>query len=358
MRNIAIVAAIVACAAMAPVGVAHGAQRTFVSTTGNDTNPCSLVAPCRSFDTAITQTDPNGEIVVLDSGGYGRVTIDQSITIQAPPGVYAGISVFPGTNGIDITTAGIRVAVRGLTINGQGGGYGISLAAASTLEIDRCTVAHMIGYGIVSQVDGADLSIKDSSIQDNGFAGLFVSGDMKFIVERTRIERNGHSGIDARDGANGSVADTLIAGNGNIGLLFGNQENGVTMALTLSGSRLHQNSGNGVNVGTGMPGTLRFQASDNVIADNAANGVVVSASGGGTVTATLRRNAIAHNNTHGVLVTSLGATLNVADNVVVANGSSGLVQSTSGVLNSMGNNLVRDHTLGDTQGMINAIGGV
>jgi hypothetical protein len=358
MRIIPVVLTSLALAAIAPVDVAHGAQRTFVSTTGDDANACSLVAPCRSFGVAIAATDTNGEIVVLDTGGYGRVTIDKSITIQAPPGVYAGISVFPGTNGIDITTAGIRVAVRGLTINGQGGGYGISLAAASTLEIDRCTVANMNVNGIVAQVDGADVSIKDSSIQDNGSVGVYVSGDMKFIVERARIERNGSYGISVQNGANGSVADTLIAGNSNTGLIVGNQVNGVTMALTLSGSRIHQNTLNGVTVGTGMPGTLRFEGSENVISDNTANGVVVSAAGGGTVTATLRRNAIAHNAVYGVLVNSLGATLNVADNVVVANGASGLAQSTSGVLNSMGNNLVRDHTLGDTQGMITPIGGV
>ncbi len=75
---------------------ANAAQRTFVSTAGFDTNDCSLTAPCRGFAKALTVTDVGGEIVVLDSGGYGAVAIGQPVSIIAPSGVYAGISVFAG----------------------------------------------------------------------------------------------------------------------------------------------------------------------------------------------------------------------------------------------------------------------
>jgi hypothetical protein len=67
----------------------------------------------------MTVTAANGEIVVLDSGGYGRVTIDKSVSIVAPPGIYAGISVFAGQDGVTIFTPGITVVLRGLTINGR-----------------------------------------------------------------------------------------------------------------------------------------------------------------------------------------------------------------------------------------------
>src|SRR4030095_3210618 len=98
------------------------AQRTFVSVSGHDTSPsCSIANPCRSFDKAITVTDPDGEIVVLDSGGYGRVTIDRSVSIIAPPGVYAGISVFPGETGVISNTAGVKIVLRGVLLNGQSG---------------------------------------------------------------------------------------------------------------------------------------------------------------------------------------------------------------------------------------------
>src|SRR5512145_3331720 len=77
-------------------------QRTFVASFGLDTNPCNLPSPCRTFGTAMAATDPNGEIIVLDSAGYGAVSITQSVSIIAPEGIYAGISVFAGPPGIQV----------------------------------------------------------------------------------------------------------------------------------------------------------------------------------------------------------------------------------------------------------------
>src|SRR5262249_23078663 len=96
-------------------------QRSFVASTGADANPCSLVLPCRSFGAAIAQTTPGGEVIVLDSAGYGAAAISQPVSIIAPPGIYAGVSVFAGgpTGGVGIVVnpgAG-KVTLRGLTIN-------------------------------------------------------------------------------------------------------------------------------------------------------------------------------------------------------------------------------------------------
>jgi len=279
------------------------------------------------------------------------------VSIIAPAGVYAGISVFTGV-GITVNAGGGVVTLRGLTINGQDGQDGISVSALATLDIEGCTIAHMTRYGIYANINGANLSVKDSSIHDNGNAGVRLIGDLRFRFERVGVKRNGGYGINAQDVATGSIADSVIAGNSDTGLQFGNQTNGATMALVLSGSRIHSNGLSGVVVGTGMPGTLKFEASDNVISDNAVFGVVVSASVGGTVVATLRGNTVAHNGNSGVLVNSLGATLNVADNVIVGNDGYGLQQSTNGVLNTLGNNVVRDNDSGATLGLINVIGGV
>src|SRR5262252_7389517 len=76
-------------------------QRTFVSGGGNDANPCSRTAPCRTFTQALMGTSPGGEVVVMDSAGYGAFAVAHAVSITAPPGVYAGISVFSG-DGIDI----------------------------------------------------------------------------------------------------------------------------------------------------------------------------------------------------------------------------------------------------------------
>ena len=127
-------AIVLVCLIAAAAGTAHAqVQRTFVKSTGNDGNPCSLTAPCRGFAAALAQTAANGEIIVLDSAGYGAVTISQSVSIIAPPGVYAGISVFSGT-GIAITGTNVRVVLKGLSINGQGGSNGIVFSGSGTLH--------------------------------------------------------------------------------------------------------------------------------------------------------------------------------------------------------------------------------
>src|SRR6185369_8943668 len=91
-------------------------QRSFVATGGVDNPVCSLAAPCRSFGAAVTATNAGGEVIVLDSGGYGPVTITKAIALIAPPGVYAGVSVLSG-DGVTVTTsaAGDRVTLDGLT---------------------------------------------------------------------------------------------------------------------------------------------------------------------------------------------------------------------------------------------------
>jgi len=114
---------------------ASAAQRTFVSYRGSDLNPCAVDSPCRSFAAAIAQTNANGEVVAVDSAGYGPVTITQAVTIVAPLGVHAGISVFSG-DGVTIN-AGLNdvVVLRNLYINSQGGVNGVTLSVAAALHI-------------------------------------------------------------------------------------------------------------------------------------------------------------------------------------------------------------------------------
>src|SRR5262245_40830404 len=127
---------------------ATAAQRTFVSTAGNDSNTvanCSLANPCRSFASAITVTDQGGEIIVVDSGGYGPVTIDKTLSITAPPGVYGGISVFGGGTGITINGPSVSVALKGLTINALPTApapivAGIDFQQGARLYLDNCEV--------------------------------------------------------------------------------------------------------------------------------------------------------------------------------------------------------------------------
>ena len=111
--------------------LAHAqATRTWVSGVGDDANPCSRTAPCKTFAGAISKTAAKGEINDLDPGGYGGVTITKAISIIAE-GVIAGLLV-SGTNAININAAaGDVVVLRGLDINGLGTGLtGINILAA------------------------------------------------------------------------------------------------------------------------------------------------------------------------------------------------------------------------------------
>src|SRR3954466_8436206 len=93
------------------------ATRTWVSGVGDDANPCSRTAPCKTFAGAISKTAAAGEINALDAGGFGAVTITKSITISGE-GVEAGVLV-SGTNGINVFTGASDVVVlRGLDIIG------------------------------------------------------------------------------------------------------------------------------------------------------------------------------------------------------------------------------------------------
>src|SRR5947207_7761304 len=96
----------------------HGqASRTWVSGVGDDANPCSRTAPCKTFAGAISKTAAGGEIDALDPAGYGAVTITKSITIDGT-GTLASVLV-SGTNGIIINAGtGVRVLLRNIQING------------------------------------------------------------------------------------------------------------------------------------------------------------------------------------------------------------------------------------------------
>src|SRR5580704_5683190 len=100
---------------------ASAQTRTWVSGVGDDANPCSRTAPCKTFAGAISKTAAGGEIDCLDSGGFGAVTITKAITLDCS-GTFGSI-LSTGTNGI-VVNAGTNdvVVVRGLSVNGAGTG--------------------------------------------------------------------------------------------------------------------------------------------------------------------------------------------------------------------------------------------
>jgi hypothetical protein len=147
------------------------ATRTWVSGVGDDANPCSRTAPCKTFAGAISKTAPKGEINVLDPGGFGGVTITKSITI-ASEYVEAGVLV-SGTNAIIINGAGVVVTLRGLDIEGVGTGLnGINFLQGSSLHVQNCTIRGFNGPNAtgISFTPGteAQLFVTDTLVMNNG----------------------------------------------------------------------------------------------------------------------------------------------------------------------------------------------
>ena len=152
-----------AALAFLPVLAGATAQRTFVSSQGVDNPSCSLVAPCRQFAAAVAATSAGGEVIVMDSAGYGPVTITKSVSIVSPTGVYAGISVFTGA-GIVVNGSGISVVLRGLSLIGQGGiGLaGIQFLQGAKLTVLDCDISRMDNYGIYASAPGGLVTVKSS----------------------------------------------------------------------------------------------------------------------------------------------------------------------------------------------------
>jgi hypothetical protein len=194
-------------------------QRAHVSAAfGVDSNTiynCDAVHPCRFFQTATTVVSSGGEVVALDSGGYGTVNITQSISLIAPAGVYAGISVFAGANGININTAGVNVTLRGLTINGMGGDYGVSMDNGAQLSIENSTIAGFPGYGALYIGTPARVFVKDSAIKDSD-SGIQVGYGATLNISNTSLTGMAFLGVLIAGGPAGTTttviaSDTLIS---------------------------------------------------------------------------------------------------------------------------------------------------
>jgi len=204
------IAAITFSLAAGSTPAAATTQRAFVATSGNDANAslnCSRVSPCRSFAIAIGVTDPGGSVVVLDSGGYGPVTVTTSVAIVAPPGVQAAITAAAGQAGIVVNAPGVSVTLRGLYLEGKGiGSDGIQFHVRdnSTLFVENVVVDGFASNGI-SMVRGvalehATLAVKDSEIRNNGASGIYGTngnpGDPpplgSILIDNTHLTHNAH----------------------------------------------------------------------------------------------------------------------------------------------------------------------
>src|SRR5215472_3305264 len=168
------------------------AARTFVSGQGSDANPCSLAAPCRSFAQAVTQTNAGGEIAVLDTAGYGTVTINKAVSIINQEGVEAGITTASSTDAVTISAGAFDVVtLRGLTLVGGGiGNNGIKFTSGGTLNIQNCSIRGFVSHGVhFNPAASSRLNVSDTIVSNDGLDGIIVEPTGPGVANTAFFER-------------------------------------------------------------------------------------------------------------------------------------------------------------------------
>jgi Right handed beta helix region len=209
------------------------ATRTWVSGVGDDANPCSRTAPCKTFAGAISKTLAGGEINCLDPGGFGALTITKAITVSCES-VEGGVLV-AGTNGINVA-AGTNdfVVLRGLDFVGVGSGLdGIKFTSGAVLHVEKCTIRGFLGSpgnGIHFAPTGtSQMFVTNTLITGNSQSGAGIqiqptgTGTASVLIDGVRMLSNGNGLIADGTQTTGSQINVMIrnseaSGNGSIGI--------------------------------------------------------------------------------------------------------------------------------------------
>jgi hypothetical protein len=296
-----------------------------VASTGSDANACTVAAPCRSFTAAIAQTNAGGEVIVLDSAGYGPVAISKAVAIAAPPGVYAGVSVLAGT-GISVNAGpGNAVTLRGLTINAQGGTAGIAFTSGDALYVDSVIVSGFSGPGGVglSAATGAatsSLFVKNSILRDNatGLLTATTSGTLTLGVDGTTFERNA-TGAALQGNVLGSIYGSTFV-DGTTGIAAGSP--GQTLMVELRDCTISGNTGSGVAAVVAATASTALSIVSSMVSGNVIG--LQAANGGNSVYSS--DSTITHNAT-GLSATASGTLVSGTDNRLVGNTTDGTFSS-------------------------------
>ncbi|HWA91386.1 MAG TPA: hypothetical protein VG889_15225 [Rhizomicrobium sp.] len=242
-----VLALIGACMLAAPTTASAQATRTWISGVGDDVNPCSRTAPCKTFPGAISKTAAGGEIDTLDPGGFGGVTVTKAITLADEGVGEAGILV-AGTNGITVNCAtdpNCSVVIRGLIIDGGPIGSnslnGIRFVAGKSLTIENCAIRNFTGgspngYGVQFNPSASQthyLTIAHTTISNNGNAGAPTSAGVLILPSGSAT-------------VNASIFSDVITQN-NIGVRAdGSNLTGGGITMSVTGSDITNNANAGV----------------------------------------------------------------------------------------------------------------
>ncbi|NUS60504.1 MAG: hypothetical protein HOQ01_06110 [Lysobacter sp.] len=295
------------------------ATRTWVSGVGDDVNPCSRTAPCKTFAGAISKTAAGGEISVLDPGGFGAVTITKSITITTQ-GSEGGVLV-GGTNGIIINAAATdRVVLKGLTIHGVGTGLsGVRILSAQEVVVQDCLIEEFRGadsHGILVAPSAArvNVTVRNSTITGNGNGA-------------------GSGGITLRPSGTGNAnldADNVILANNSNGVLINGSAGGGASG-SVRNSQIHGNYFDGIAAVSTTAAVSRVMVEDNALSFNGYKGGLTTSAGlradGANASMRFMGNTITSNRM-GVSFVNGGQLYSYGGNVITTNSNNGAFTST------------------------------
>ena len=252
-------------------------NRVFVSArSGNDANSCdNILTPCQTFQGAVNQVAAGGEVIALDSGGYGKVSIAKAVKIEAPPGIVAFIHPTSGVSAVSISAGASDVVIlRGLVLS-VGDDRGIFVHTGGEVRIENCVID---GFALGIEVDASgQVVVADTIIRNSVDNGINLSpnaGSLTAVIERCRLDRN-FNGLEVGNVSPGTtratIRDSVVVGQANVGL----------RADTVSGAISELNVENClvVNNGTGIfsfqdsGGTTTVRVSNTTVTDNAGFGV-------------------------------------------------------------------------------------
>jgi hypothetical protein len=272
------------------------ATRTWVSGVGDDANPCSRTAPCKTFAGAISKTAAGGEISVLDPGGFGTLTITKSITIDGD-GTLASV-LASGVNGINVSAGATDVVIiRNISINGAGspgpaptGVTGIKFFTGGALHVENVKIYGFTQQGIEFVPSASSsLFVTDTTIRHTSTAvWVHPTGTGSALATLSRVVMDGNAaGLRVEDGSLAVARDSVATGNSGHG--FAAVSTSRRADASIENSVSSQNSGTGV-VAFGALGIARI--SNMMITHNASG---ITAASGGTVIS-FGNNRIAGNN--------------------------------------------------------------
>lgn len=282
--------------------IVSGATRTWVSGVGDDANPCSRTAPCKTLAGAISKTSAGGEINALDPGGFGSLTITKAITIDLTPQL-GGVLV-AGTNGITVNAGATDdVVLRGFDLFGGSmcgnasstneGLYGVRYLAGRSVTIEDSRIDAFSKAGVSVETSGSqlNLTLSGSIVRGNCGAGVKVidaggGGGASVSISNTTVSSNALPGIRIATGK-AVVNNSTIVQNGTVGVSVGAADVSVidsTISLNPTGvlsepggsAHLSRNLLSANGVGLSSTGGIIETFSDNTASGNGSDGTATA----------------------------------------------------------------------------------